>query len=226
MSAIKWTLIDDGYDWDNNRVLLGTLTRACKTLNDQIRTRLPIHKWLLELLIFEIERLYHSQPYMKQMYKTFFLIVYYRMFRPGELAMGDHTVKAKDVHIAKNKKKILFILYSSKTHGKNKKPQKIKIAASQDAHMGHQRKQFVCPFLKSREYLAIRGNFKTDQDPFFVQSDHSPVMPHQVRAVLRKLLSSINLNAQAYNLHSFRVGRTTDMYQYSYSIEQIRIAGR
>ena len=213
------------YDWDDNRVLLGTLTGACKTLNDQFRTRLPIHKRLLELLILKLKDCTTVNPTWNKCTKCFSWLPTTEWLDLVSWQWVITQWKPKTCISLKNKKKILFILYSSKTHGKNKKPQKIKIAASQDAHMGHQRKQFFCPFLEPREYLAIRGNFKTDQDPFFVQSDHSPVLPHQVRAVLRKLLSSINLNAQAYNLHSFCVGRMTDMYQYGYSIEQIRIAG-
>ena len=40
-SAIKCTLVDDGYPWDDSKVLLGTLTKACKIVNDRVRTRLP-----------------------------------------------------------------------------------------------------------------------------------------------------------------------------------------
>ena len=39
------------------------------------------------------------------------------MFRIGELTVGEqgsvHTVKAKDMHIAMNKNKIMLVLYSS-----------------------------------------------------------------------------------------------------------------
>ena len=56
-SAIKSMLVDDGYKWDDDRVILGTLTCACKMVNDSFRTRLPISKRLLEQLLFELERL-------------------------------------------------------------------------------------------------------------------------------------------------------------------------
>ena len=60
MSAIKKTLVDDGYPWDDKKVLMGSLTRACKLVNDKVRTRLPIHCSLLEMLIFELERVFSN----------------------------------------------------------------------------------------------------------------------------------------------------------------------
>ena len=114
MSAIKTTLIDDNYDWDQNKVYLNTLTKACRKLNDTVRTRLPIHKTLLELILFELERLFSAQPYLECMYKALFSLYYYGLFRAGELAYGPHQLKAKNVQIATNKNKLLFILYTSK----------------------------------------------------------------------------------------------------------------
>ena len=100
ISAIKGLLKDDDYDWDDNLVKLGVLTRACKQVNDVIHTRLPIHCKLLELMCFEIDRLYGAtQPYLNILYKLVFLIGYYGLFRIGELVMGDHTIKAKNVHV-------------------------------------------------------------------------------------------------------------------------------
>ena len=36
VSAIKKMLVDDGYPWDDQRVLLGSLTKACKIINDKV----------------------------------------------------------------------------------------------------------------------------------------------------------------------------------------------
>ena len=124
-SAIKTTLKDDGYKWNDDEVVLSSLTRACKLENDTFVPHLPIHKRLLEILLFELERIFSKQPFLEMLYKAFFLTAYYGMFCVGELASGSHPVRAKDVHIAKNKNKLLFVLYSSKTHNKGMKPQKI-----------------------------------------------------------------------------------------------------
>ena len=103
VSAIKSTLIDDGYKWNNDLLLLGLLTKACKRVKDRYYTRLPIHKNLLENLLFELERIFAGQPFLEALFKAFFLISYYGMFRVGELATGNHLVKTKDVYIAENK---------------------------------------------------------------------------------------------------------------------------
>ena len=55
VSAIKKILIINKYDWNDKRILVVSLTRACRLVNDSIRTWLPIHCSLLELILFETE---------------------------------------------------------------------------------------------------------------------------------------------------------------------------
>ena len=224
MSAIKGILIDDGYPWDDNKLLLGTLAKACKLVNDRVKTRLPIHKGLLELLLFELQRTYSNQPYLEVLYKTIFCLSYYGLFRIGELTTGSHPVKAKDVHIGVNKDKILFVLYSSKTHNLGAHPQEIKITANQNYNS---RKTFFCPFALSRTFLSMRGDYIDEKDPFFVFHDQQPVKPSHVRRVLKNAIKTLDLDPNLYNCHSFRTGRASDMLRNSkYSITQVKVAGR
>ena len=127
-SAIKYILKQDGYAWSDEKALLSSLIRGCKMENDIFKTRLAISKGLLEMLLFELERKYSSlqnqQPYLECMYKAMFCLAYYGMLRVGELTKGPHTVRAKDIHVGNNKDKIMIVLYSSKTHGKESRPQK------------------------------------------------------------------------------------------------------
>ena len=97
ISAIKGVLKTDGYQWDDNKVLLNAITKACKIRNDQVTTRLPIQIGLLEILLFEIERVYNDppQPYLEILFKTLFSFAYHGLFRVGELADSDHTIKSK-----------------------------------------------------------------------------------------------------------------------------------
>ena len=127
ISAIKCILRQDGYQWDEARAGLTALTKACKLKNDEIRIRLPIQMGLLEMILFKINLKFSTQQYLRIMYLAFFSLSYYGLFRVGELALGPHQVKAKDIHIADNKDKILVVLHSSKTHGKYSYPQKVKI---------------------------------------------------------------------------------------------------
>ena len=96
VSAIKRTLIDDGYEWKDDRMLLGALTRACKLVNDQVKTRLPIKCNLLELLLFEIQRQYGAsgQIFLKTLYQAMFALAYYGMLRIGEITESEHSLKA------------------------------------------------------------------------------------------------------------------------------------
>ena len=116
VSAIKKVLITDGYEWEDGKIILNAIVKGCKLKNDELKTRLPIRKKLLELILFEVERMYtgNSQIYLEKLYKALFIIAYYGLFRVGELTSGTHPVKARDVHVGSNKNKLLFVLYTSK----------------------------------------------------------------------------------------------------------------
>ena len=67
ISAIKKMLVNDGYSWDDQKVLVGSLISACKIINDRVHTRLPIQCGSLEFILFELKRRYgEHQPYLKQ----------------------------------------------------------------------------------------------------------------------------------------------------------------
>ena len=228
VSAIKKTLIMDGYDWDDKLVLVRSLARACKIINDKVRTHLPIHCNLLEMLLFETTRYFtaKNQWYLEVLYKAMFATCYYGMMRVSEVTASPHVLKAKDVHIVSNKNKLLLILYSSKTHDKSSQPQKIKITSNREERSGNYIERHFCRFVLLREYLHIRGNYVEDDDPFFVFRDGSPVSAAQCRSVLNTLIKRIGLDCKLYGMHSFRIGRTTDLVKYKYSIDEIKLMGR
>ena len=130
--AIKKLLVLDGYDWQDSEVLVTSLTKACRLINDKVSNRLPITCSLVKMLLFELERVYEGQMYLQILFKAIFLLCYYGMMQIGEVTLSPHIVKAKNIHIAKNKDKIMIVLYSSKTHGKGQRPQKIKISSQRD----------------------------------------------------------------------------------------------
>ena len=222
VSAIKYVLQLDGYSWSDNKVLLTTLTRACKLENDVVKTRLPIHVGLLDTLLFELDRALDQQKYLCCMYKALFALSYYGLLRVGELTTGEHPIKAKDIHVAQNKDKILVVLYSSKTHGKQNIPQKVKITGNDKS----KKKRHFCPFELTKHYFDMRGGYDYDSEPFFIFGDGTPVTPTHVRTTLRNLLSRLTLDAHLYDTHSFRIGRAGDLLKLNYSISQIRKIGR
>ena len=169
VSAIKKILITDGYKWQDSEILLSSLARACKLKNDSVRTRLPIHVSLLEMLLFEIQRIFRKrcQPYLEKLYLALFTLGYYGLMRVGELTQSPHVAKARDVHLAINKQKLLVVLYSSKTHSAGNRPQKIKITA-----IGKEmRKRNFCPFKILADFIDVRGSYLDDLEPFFIFRD-------------------------------------------------------
>ena len=195
-------------------------------MNDQVKTRLPIQCGLLELILFEIERVYSQQPYLDILFKTLFVIAYYGLMRPGEVTKSQHVVKAKDVHVGLNKEKIMLVLYTSKTHDRGNIPQKIRITSNKTEKTGKYAERHFCPFKLITEYLLTRPEYTSDEEQFFVYSDRSPVTAEQARKLLRKILKLLGLNDKLYDLHSARIGRTNDLLKFNYSIEEVCRMGR
>ena len=122
LSAIHATLKTEGIKINDDQFLISTLTRACKLKNDEITNRLPITKSLLQKIINNINLIFKHSEYDRRLYNALFLMTYHGLFRIGEVTMSQYVIKAKDVLIGKNKKKLKFILHSSKTHTRGDKP--------------------------------------------------------------------------------------------------------
>ena len=126
MSAIKKVLTLDGYVWDQNKLLLNTLTNACRLINDRVRTRLPIRFHLLEIMLFEIHRKFTENRAvlfgvsLHEHYNVCLLWVTQDRGTNSKCARSE----GKRVHISTNRNKFLLVLHSSKTHGRNKKTTK------------------------------------------------------------------------------------------------------
>ena len=195
VSAIKRMLVDDGYPWDDKRILLSSITRACKVLNDRVKPRLPISSTLLDFMLFELERIFRkgNQDYLEKLFKAMILLGYYGMMRVGELADGPHSLKAKDIFMAMNKEKLLLILHTSKTHDRSSRPQKIKITSNRCAKAAFRNKNF-CPFKVLNEFKLIRGDYSDDNEHFFVYRDGSAVKPATLRTVMRSTIKALGLN--------------------------------
>ena len=184
VSAIKRTLVLDGYEWDDSAILLSTLTRACRLVNDKVCTRLPIRCGLLELLLFEVQRKYSQQPFLQTMYMALFALSYYGLFRISELCITpttNHAIKAKDVHVALNKEKILVYLRTSKTHGKGSHPQKIKITSNWTEKTGSYLHRNFCPFKLVSDYIITRKvHYDSGEELLFIFSDGMPLKAYTV----------------------------------------------
>ena len=177
VSAIKKTLVMDGYRWDDTLVMLRSLAKACRIINDKVTTRLPIHGNLLDMILFEVLRYFTKkhQWYLEIMYKTLFALAYYGLMRISELTDSPHVLRARNVHMAANKDKVLLLLYSSKTHDKSSRPQKIKITSSNVDRRNNMKllKRHFCPFELIRQFINIRGHYELESEQFFIFNDRS-----------------------------------------------------
>ena len=225
VSAIKRTLLNDKYKWQDEAVQMNLLTQACKLKNDVVHIRLQIHCSLLELILFEVKRIYKDQVYLQSLYLALYALGYYGLMRVGELTMSKHVIKVANVHLATNKDKLLLVLYSSKTHSEADRPQKIKIISNRLERTGKYLQRNFCPFQLIRSFLK-RGRYKSDTEPLFVFRDKSYVTAEQARKLLRKCITNIGLNASVYDMHSLRIGRTSDLIKFHYSIEEVKRLGR
>ena len=232
VSAIKAVLKSEGVKICQDNEVLGMLIHACKLKNDIIQTRLPICRGLLEVLINSVEKIFDPpQPYLSILYRALLATTYFGLFRVGELTQSKHVVRAKDVHIALNKDKLMFILRSSKTHGKGEKPQLIKIEGlSVKTNLNKipksTKKQGICPFNLLKMYLSCRPSYNNESEQFFVFSYRSPVLPIHFRRILTKLLKYNKLNHSLYCTHGLRLGMASDLLEGGVSVETIRKLGR
>ena len=204
---------------------LASLVQACKLRNDQIRTRLPIQHWMLSVLLCQINVHFNKvgQLYLGLLYSTIVSTMYFGLFRISEVTSGAHPVLAKDVHIGENKKKMMFILRSSKTHGKNLPPQIIKISASEGLRSNQLScKKLPCPFSLLRDYAAERGPFAKDSEPFFIFRYGSPVQPRHVSSCLKTCIKEAGFDSKFYGTHSLCAGRSCDLYKLGLTIETIK----
>ena len=99
ISAIKKVLKENGYDWNDQIVLLNSLTKACRILNDKVKTRLPIQMGLFKLLLFELDRVLSGQSYVVLLYCTLFSLAYYGLMHISDLAvdkLSNHQHSCKE----------------------------------------------------------------------------------------------------------------------------------
>ena len=198
ISAIRAVLQDNGIKLKNDQYLITSLIKACRLNNDKVHNRLPIQKSMLEVILRKVKNYYNkrNQPYLRDLYRCLFSTMYYGLFRIGKLTQSKHVVKARDVHLGKNKRKFLFVLHSSKTHCRGSKPQQIKVCRSpkkekqrsRNKQHFNRKRELPCPYGLLKKFLKIRGKYKRINEQFFVFTDKSSVKPFHLRKCLKKML--------------------------------------
>ena len=83
ISAIKAVLWNVDMDLSEYRILLSSLTKACKMRNNRVHAKLPISHGFLNILLSKVDVLFHDspQPYLTILYKAILSTAYFGLFR-------------------------------------------------------------------------------------------------------------------------------------------------
>ena len=214
--------------------MISSLTKACKLRNDKVKLRLPIQKGMLGILLRETKHYFENvlnQPFLSILYQAILSTAYFGLFRIGEVTAGDHPILARDVHIGANKKKILFLLRSSKTHNQGLKPQSVKKSSQPTKVKADQENRensyHLCPYELLRNYAKIRGPYnKNENQQFFIFADGSRVTAQHTRKYLDLMLKRSRFDTKLYCFHGLCMGRTHDLLRYGLMVETIKKLGR
>ena len=232
VSGLKAILSEVNVKLDNDSFLLSALTRACKFKNDRASMRLPIGKNMLRIILAKTHDVLmdRHQPYLAVLYCALFSTAYYGLFRVGELTSGSHPVRVGNVHTGRNKKKMLFILESSKTHGKHMRPQSIKITSisSSESHIKRKTEcnRNFCPYELINSFIQIRPRYLSRSEPFFIFQDRSPVKPIHMRQILKSMIHNSGFDQDVYNCQRLHIGRASDLLKMGISVDTIKKTGK
>ena len=157
-------------------------------------------------------------------------------FSESENSQKDpHVIKADDVCIADNKDKVMFILYTSKTHWKDVEPQVVTISSiditGTDSRLNNyvisKKRKNKCPFQLLRDYIKVRRTIRQPDEQLFIFHDRSPVTPTHMRDILKQALSLNGLEPENYGCHSYRIGCAVDLHtHYHLDVGSIKKLGR
>lgn len=220
-------------DVDDNAFRFTALVKAAHYKNNKVNLRMPIKINLLNRILEEIPKIpwFANQPHLIALYRAMFVSAYYSLLRIGEMT-GKYAVQSKNVHLAKNKQKAQFRLWTSKTLKWGSWPDDIKIDGLHDCRRCYPQSKGksnheYCPVHILFEYNRLREQTKGTA-PFFTYKTGIAASGHAFRSVLKTALKRIGLKqaVNRYNGHSFRSGRASDLRKLGFSLADIRYIGR
>ena len=144
---------------------------------------------------------------------------------------SPHALLAENVHIGVNKNKIMFVLPTSKAHGRGDLPQIIKISGKTDQQKGKcdTSSNFpsnYCPFNLLKNYIKSHPCMTDESEQFFVFRDKTPVKPDHIQTHLQKMLKASGFKENLYSFHGLRGGRVGNLLKLGVSVENIKKLGR
>ena len=184
------------------------------------RIRLPITLEILE----RIKTLLSKQPssYDNIMIWAACCLAFFGFLRVSEFTVPADNQYDDSCHLS----------FSSVCIDSRVNPQQLRITIKQsktdpfrkgvDIYLGATRDS-ICPVRGILPYLAIRGDH---QGPLFVFKDGRSLTRHRFSTALNSLLRQLQIDAQSYNTHSFRIGAATSARQANIPDSLIKMLGR
>lgn len=223
LSAIKKVLTVEGESLENlDNAALASIIKSCKYTNNEVIHRLPINYYMLLSILDATDQAFGSQPYLATLYKAMFSAAYNGLLRVGEITKSQHVILAQDVLVGKNKRKIQFILRTSKTHGLGDPPQIIAYFCDCEETKAPQ----YCPYELMDRYNKLKEKYADSKEQYFVYKGHVPVQASKFREILKNMLELSNIETDCYNVHSFRIGHANDMRRLGKDVSYIKNKGR
>ena len=83
-----------------------------------------------------------------------------------------------------------------------------------------------CPVEKTKEFIKLRPKIKNLNEQFFIFRDGTTLKADQLRRIVRETITDLRLDGNLYDIHSFRIGRATDLEKHNINIDRIKQLGR
>lgn len=162
-------------------------------------SRLPITFDILSSVL-EVLPIVCKSSYEAILFKSAFSLAFHGLFRIGEITVNthraQHTVMFKNVTI---KDSLLSLRLSSSKTDQTGKGVTILIKS-----LGNDN----CPVILLKQFLDIRP---CKEGTLFCHFDGSDLTRYQFVSVLKKALSTINIDPDRFSSHSFRIGAATSL---------------
>ena len=204
------------FDPTQNFVVRKMLT-GLNRLDKRCDPRMPITLPILTKIVLALPTIC-SSTYETKLFSALFTTAFFGFFRVGELVQNSfmiqgHALLFENVKYLPEINSVEIKLFSSKTDQTGRGS--IIIIPPSNSN--------ICPVKALKSFLNVRPPFL---GTFFRHHLGNPVTRYQFVAVLKKCLSSLNIDPSYYSSHSFRIGAATSASLAGETDENIATYGR
>lgn len=216
ISAISFThkFLAPCHDPTTSQWVISLLKGFARSQNHVMAPRPPITKYILHRLVSALPSV-TVDTYIRVLAKCLFLLAFHLAARGGELVVSstnNHTLQYKDLSfIHKDNTASLIVTFLTYKHSKLPATFAISPQPGPD----------FCPVKAALSYLDLRGGAP---GPLFLHRDGRPISLRTFQKILAD--ASLAAGFPPFTTHSFRIGRTTELFHADHSATQIRDIGR